>query len=269
MRLKDEFKVDQGYKIDPRRLTVEQGWNARHDTPELREANGELKESIRNNGVLEPLTFYVRGEEIIVTNGHRRLAMVMELIAEGVEIEKVPCRVESGANDADRCVSMLTRNSGLRLTPLETAEVVKRLTGYGWDETKIRAKTGFSPTYLDWCMRLLESPQEVLAQVESGKVSASLAVKVQRENPADAPSILQEAGEIAQAQGKTKTSPKHVKEAQEARGEAKEGEPKRTRKDWPKEGPALVKQVAKAISHSDPIKGLKVLSDYYETHFGA
>lgn len=246
MRLKDEFKVDQGYKVDPRRLKVDPGWNARHDTQELREANAELKASIKANGVLESLTGYVNGEEIIITNGHRRLGVTMELIAEGHEILTVPFRIETG-NDADRCLAMITRNSGLRLTPLETAEVVKRLSAYGWDDAKIKAKTGFSVTYIGNLMRLLESPQAILNEVEAGKVSASLAVQVQKDNPAEAPAILQEAREIAKASGKAKTTPKHVKAAQEAREPVKIDRPK---VDWEAVGPKLLEHLDKIFSLS-------------------
>jgi ParB-like chromosome segregation protein Spo0J len=245
VRLKDEFKTDQGYKIDPKRLVVDPGWNVRIDTPALREENLELKESIRALGVLEPLTFYVRNDEdLVITNGHRRLAMVMELISEGVEIRTVPGRLEPPGNDSDRCLSMLSRNSGLRLPPLETAIVVKRLMGYGWDDAAIRAKTGFSDTYTAYLMSLLASPAPILSEVKAGNISAHLAVQVQKDSPAEAPQIIQEAGEIAKASGAKRTAPKHVKEAMQARAKAN-GTPEPIR--WAKVGPQAI-SLLRAVS---------------------
>ena len=266
------------FMFDPRQLREDPGWNARHDTPELREHLDTLKGSIRSLGVLEPLTCYVSGEDLIVTNGHCRLKATMELIAEGVEIVSVPVRVEDkGTNEADRALSMLSRNSGKPLTTLETAEVVKRLMGYGWDEAKIKAKTGFSGTYIGRLLTLLESPEPIRAAVDRGEVSASLAVEVQKSNPADAHAVLQEAGEIAKAAGAPRTMPKHVQAAQEAREEAKEPVPegqapapaKKTLRGWPDDAKALAKEVKAFVNATNLEKAAKRLCDYYEANLGA
>jgi len=255
------------FMFDPRLLKEEPGWNARHDTPELREHLNTIKGSIRALGVLEPLTCYVSGEDLIVTNGHCRLQAVTELIAEGAEIVSVPVRVEDkGTNEADRVLSMLSRNSGKALTTLETAEVIKRLLGYGWDEGKVAAKTGFSMTYIGRLLVLLESPAPILAAVERGEVSASLAVQVQQECPEDAPAVLQEAGVIAQAAGAPKTTPKHVKAALEARNEANPGQIRP--EDWKVLGPKLKAAVERALGEPNQGKALTKLNAFYAANFG-
>jgi ParB-like chromosome segregation protein Spo0J len=272
-RLKDRaISTKDLFMFNPRDLRQEEGRNARHMTPELREHLNTLKGSIAAMGVLQPLTVFAHGDDLIITDGHCRHTAVMELLDEGVEIAAVPVRLEEkGTNDADRVLSMLTRNGGKPLTALETAEVVKQLLGFGWDVAKVSAKTGIPGYTIARHLELLEAPAPVLAMVERGEVSASLAVAVVKASPADAPAILQEAGEIAYASGSTRTAPKHVREAQEARQEAQENPtaPKKARIDWPKVGPKLKRLVEDAITATDNTKPLKRLSDFYEATFGA
>lgn len=270
MRVQDFLKRKDMFQADPRVLKIRPGWNARHDSPDLRNANAELRESIRANGVLEPLTIIQDEETFYVTNGHRRLGAVMALIAEGVEIATVPVRLEErGTNEADHVLSMLTRNSGKPLTPLETAEVVKRLLGFGWDLAKVAAKTGFTPAHLDWLLKLLETPEPVKALVSQGDVSATLAVQVVRKaGAADAPAILQAASNLAKADGKAKAKPRHVQEAMEARNEPAPPAP-RARVDWSKVGPKLKAQVETALGIPDPVKALEGLNKFFTAQFGA
>jgi len=269
MRVQDCLKRKDMFQADPRVLKMKDGWNARHDTVELRNANAQLKESIRANGVLEPLTVIQDADEFYVTNGHRRLTAVQELIAGGVEIATVPVRLEErGTNEADHVLSMITRNSGKPLTPLETAEVVKRLLGFGWDLSKVAFKTGFTPSHLDWLLKLLEAPEPVKAMVSQGDVSATLAAKVVKEaGAAAAPGILQTASDLAKADGKTKAKPRHVQEALEARNEPAPPEP-RARVNWSKVGPKLKTQIQTALGNPDPAKALEGLNKFYTAQFG-
>lgn len=198
----------------PEQITIVDGWNCRvYDTPENVAADAELKESIRENGVLEPLAVYMKDGKVCLSNGHRRLRQVMALIAEGVEIESVKAIVEErGTNEADHVLSQITRNSGKPLTPYEQGLVFKRLIGFGWDETQIAKKTGFSRTHVANMLNLQEAPVEVQEMVKDGTVSASLASKVVRDAPnvEAAKETLREALGVATDGGKTRVTEKHV-----------------------------------------------------------
>lgn len=264
--------------LDPRLLKVDPDFNLRDATPARLASLEHLKGMIKAEGVLVPLVIKrtAEGDGYVVVDGHGRLSCVMALIQEGHDIKSVPTRFEpKGTNDVDRILSMITLNSGEPFSPLEKAKVVKKAMGYGLTEAEIAAKIGITVSYINSVlMPLLESPQEILNQVKTGKVSAALAVQVQKDSPAEAASILQEAGEIAAATGASKTAPKHVAAAKEAREDAK-AEPgqepppaKRPRVDWLKVGPKLARQVEQAITATDPIKGLEKLSKFYETAIG-
>ena len=211
-----ELAVKRGNLLffKPEQIHIVDGWNCRiYDTPEAIESDRELKESIRENGVLEPLTVYQKDGKICLSNGHRRLRQVRELIAEGVEIESVAVIVEGrGTDEADHILSQITRNSGRPLTPYEQGLVFKKLIGFGWDEAQIAKKTGFSRTHVTNMLNLHEAPVEVQAMVKSGQVSASLASKVVRESPdtETAKQTLRDALGVANEAGKDRVTEQHV-----------------------------------------------------------
>ena len=171
------------FMIDPRVLCEEDGWNVRVNTPELQEHIEQLALSIAENGVLEPLTVYWDGETPVVTNGHCRRMATLLAISRGADIAAVPVRVEERySNEADRVLSMITRNSGKPLSMLEQAEVVKRLAAFGWDKKKIAAKAGKSVQHIENILVLAGSPEELKRQVAQGDVSASNAVSLTRKH---------------------------------------------------------------------------------------
>ena len=67
MKLQDHLKRKDMFMALPDDLTEDPGWNVRLDTPELQAHIAMLRESIRTLGVLEPLTVYNQGDQIIVT----------------------------------------------------------------------------------------------------------------------------------------------------------------------------------------------------------
>lgn len=209
-------KIAQGrsdlYRLAPQDLKVKEGWNVR-DEESLDLA--ELKESIKELGVKQPLTVQTEGDDIFVTDGHRRYFAVMELISEGVEIKTVPVQVEDRySNAADHIASMIVRNSGKPLTAIEQARVFKRLHDYGLTETEIAHKVGKSRQWIVSMLELNAAPEEVKALVKTGKVTATLAQQtLAKEGSEKAAETLTKAVKKAEAEGKTKATAKHVEKS--------------------------------------------------------
>ncbi len=174
------------YPFDPRLLKIDARYNIRElDAPDEREALDELKEQIRESGVRVPLEVRLAGEDVLIVAGHRRHKVVMELIRDGVEIETVPIIHEpKWASDAERDLSLITSNSGKPLSPMQKAEVVRRLLAHGWDEKKIAAKIGVTDNTVRRFIEMLALPEAVKEQVKQGDVSATLAVKTVKNLPA-------------------------------------------------------------------------------------
>lgn len=211
MRFQDHGKRGVLQFISPSVITEEPGWNVRRESPELHAHIRALADSIREVGVKEPLTVFVEGERMVLTNGHCRLAAVRMLEKEGVTIEQIPVRTEEKtANDADRVASMLVRNSGRPLTPLEQGEVAKRLVAYGWPTSRIAKQAGLTDGYVVQLLALAAAPAEVQGMVARGEVSATLANKVHRKAGKEAPRVLRESLAAAREKGKDKVTQKDL-----------------------------------------------------------
>ncbi len=241
MRLQDMGKRVDMYQIDPELITEEEGWNVRDDNDELRAHIRMLADSIKEVGVLEPLTGYLKEGKPVLTNGHCRLLAVKLARSEGAEIKLVPFRNEpKTSNEADRTLSMLTRNSGKPLTGIEQAGVIKRLLAFGWSQTEISKKTGFTPPHIGNLLTLAGAPVAVQEMVKQGKVSATLATEVVKsDGPEKATEVLKDAVGDAESKGKKKATKKNVETVEKSGPEPHAQDiPKKI--NWKKIGPELL-----------------------------
>jgi hypothetical protein len=200
------------YQVDPRVLQEAPGWNVRLPGPDLDAHIRFLADSIKEEGVREAVTCYLEGDNLFVTNGHCRLKATMLAISEGAEILSIPMALEDRySKEPDRVLSMITRNTGKPLTAIETAEVMKRLLRFGWDVAKISIKTGYSVSQIKNFLELSGAPDEILAMVNNGEVSATLATKIVKEKgAAEAVEVLKGAVETSKKSGKKKATQKDI-----------------------------------------------------------
>ncbi len=163
------------FMVDPDKLIEDPSWNVRVRTPELKAHIRWLADSIKDQGVKEPLTIWMNNGVPTVSNGHCRLLAVKIAKGEGSEIKTVPVRLEERySSEGDRILSLIIRNSGKPLEPLETAEVVKRLRNFGWSNKEIASKTGYSLAQIGNFLNMSSWGQDLKKPIEEGKVSASL-----------------------------------------------------------------------------------------------
>ena len=232
-------KMENILQLEPGDLVEREGWNVRlENDPENIAHIGQLAESIFNVGVLEPLTAYRDGTDAegaaryIVTNGHCRLAAVRQAIARGAPIRSVPVRLEpKSASEADHTFSMVARNTGKNLSQLELGFACKRLIAFGWSDTDLAAKSGYSLQHIRNVLTLAAAPKPVTDLVETGQVSASLAVQAIAAEGDGAGETLQAAVEVAKEEA--------------AANPKKAGRPKGS-KNAPAPVKATMKHVAKA-----------------------
>lgn len=200
-------------QLSPDQLIELEGWNVRlADDPDNLAHIEQLAESIFHVGVLEPLTAYhaTRAGEYVVTNGHCRLEAVRQAIARGAPIKSVPVRLEpKTASEADHTFSMIARNSGKNLSPLELGIACKRLLPFGWTLEDLAAKTGYGIQQIRNVVQLANAGAEVTKLVETGQIAATLAVQaIQAEGPAQAAETLKEAVKVAKAEDAAKPAGK-------------------------------------------------------------
>lgn len=197
------------FKINPAHIKVEAGFNAREDFD-----IEDLKPSIKENGVLQPLVVQQKGEEIILRDGERRYRTVMALIEEGVDIKTVPVRVVR-MREEDLVASLLTLNSGKPLTMFEQGNAFARLEAYGWSRNAISTKTGKTEAWISNCLTLHLAPVEARQKVRDGLISASNLLEVIRQSNGDDAKIVKtvnKAVETAKANGRKKATSREIRE---------------------------------------------------------
>lgn len=199
-----------GLRLDPRKVEIEKGFNARDfGTEENKTHVRGLADSIKEIGVQVPLRVRLVGETFRIVDGESRLRATLLAIEEGAPIETVPAIVEpKGVDDAARTAMLLVANSGKRLTPLEQAVVIARLTGFGWSPEQISASTGISRGHLSALTMLNSAPAAVKAAVKAGQVSSSTVIEVARDHGDEAGQVLADMIARAKEAGRDKATPR-------------------------------------------------------------
>lgn len=200
--------------VDPRNLRIPEGFNLREDFGDIE----GLSLSIEENGVRNPLSGYKANENGVevyyVTDGHRRYLATMAALERGVEIARIPFRLEGRTyTEVERICDMIIRNDGKNFTPYEHAKVFDKLTEkYGWTVAEIGKKFGKSHNFIRECLSYLTLPEEVQESIKSGEISAGAAKTVVKkiEDKEEAVKAIKEAVEVAKSKGKKTATEKDV-----------------------------------------------------------
>lgn len=222
------------WKLDPREIEIEDGFNVRTDFGDIE----RLMKSIIENGTesLAPLLVRKDGDHIYLIDGHRRLKAILRAIEKGHEIKSVPCQLEANITSEERrTLNLIIRNDGKPLTPLEEARVISRLVNFGWTEKDVAVKTGRSQTHIRNLTLLGNAPTEVLKQVDSGKIAASLVIDLTREVNGDADQLKAKVSEAIQAaadSGKDHASRKHLPTPPDGEPEIRQIPEASNKTDW-------------------------------------
>lgn len=204
-RLRDlKLSARDQFILDPAIIEIERGHNPRnYNLPENRAHLDELKASIKENGVLQPLLvrYEAESQSAVLVDGECRLRAVRELIKEGVEIVGLPAIQVAAGNEAERLCLALTANTGKPLSKWESGIAFNRLIKFGWDAAKISTKLGFSERFVNESMELSDAPEEVKMLLSERSVTPSLALDHIRKSGSGAVITLRAKVEEAKANG--------------------------------------------------------------------
>ncbi len=199
-------------------IKVMEGFNVRVRNSDYAIHICEIGESILSNGYMKdkPLSGFVANEGgqniIYVTDGHSRLEAVAYANERGAQITTVPVVTKpAGTSIEDLTVGLGTSATGRPLMPIEKAQVVKRLVGYGMEEAVIAKRLGITVGYVGDLLKLIAAPKKIRAMVESGQVSASNATDAIKKHGSNASDVLTEKLDAAMAAGKTKITKTTIK----------------------------------------------------------
>ncbi len=149
-------------------ISVREGWNPRSGDDEVE--HQALTDSVRAQGILQPLLVERTDEGAVLLDGHRRLAA-----ARAAGITDVPVIERSGeGGEAPQLAAALAANMRRRgLDPIEEARAYERAAKAGWPQRRIAEAVGCSPRHVSQRLRLLRLPDGVQEAIGEGVLPLS------------------------------------------------------------------------------------------------
>lgn len=132
-----------------------------------REKLDELAQSIKENGVIQPIIVRqspVIGYEILAGERRYRASLLAGL-------RSIPAVVKQLSDQEMMVQSIIENLQRENLNPIEEARAYESLVEKGFTHTEIADKMGKSRPYISNSIRLLSLPEQILSEVESGKLS--------------------------------------------------------------------------------------------------
>lgn len=201
------------FHVNPNDIIIEEGFNPRVDYGDLR----ALADSIIANGVKVPVRGFKKDGEFVLTDGHRRLKAVFLLLKDYPDAEiLIPFIIDPSEKSAEqRIIDVMICNDGLKLNPLEEAEIVNRLVNFGMSDKDIAKRTAQTKVYVSNLKLLYSAPEKIKNRIREGMVSATLVLDVLRnsEDFSDAIDKIEGAVEFVGASGKDKVVKKDLQQS--------------------------------------------------------
>lgn len=128
----------------------------------------ELADSIKLHGVIQPIIVNQTGSRYIIVAGERRFRA-----SKLAGLKTIPAIVKNYTEQQVKEISLLENIQREDLNPVEVANAMKELLDiYGWTQDVLADRLGKSRPAIANTLRLLTLQPEVLALIESGKLSA-------------------------------------------------------------------------------------------------
>ena len=132
-----------------------------------REKLNELAQSIKENGVIQPIIVRqspVIGYEILAGERRYRASLLAGL-------RSIPAVVKQLSDQEMMVQSIIENLQRENLNPIEEARAYESLVEKGFTHAEIADKMGKSRPYISNSIRLLSLPEQILSEVENGKLS--------------------------------------------------------------------------------------------------
>lgn len=196
------------FKVDPKVVEFEEGFNLREEGPELDAHLEAMYAAMKAGAYFPPIDVIVVDSRIVARDGHCRTRVAKRLVEEGTPVLLEARQVRG--NEAEQVFHMLGSAQGKAFTPLEQGRGFFRLIRYGMTVTQIAERTGMHRTTIDTGLLLAEAPVEVQRMISSGKIATQVAVDALKKHGSKAADHLGAVVARASAAGVTKVTRKHV-----------------------------------------------------------
>jgi ParB-like chromosome segregation protein Spo0J len=160
----------------------------------IREDYGDiplLAQQIEENGeVRVPCRGFKKDGKYYLTDGHRRYRAAMMILEKTGHIISLPIMSELGITEDKRILDMIICNEGKPLNALEHSDAIFRLYEMEYTDADVMKQTGWTKVYVSNLKLLHKASNEVKQKVKDGTVSATLAMKLLREEK-DSDKVMQ------------------------------------------------------------------------------
>ena len=132
-----------------------------------REKLHELAQSIKENGIIQPIIVRqspVIGYEILAGERRYRASLLAGLTS-------IPAVIKQLSDQEMMVQSIIENLQRENLNPIEEARAYESLVEKGFTHAEIADKMGKSRPYISNSIRLLSLPEQILSEVENGKLS--------------------------------------------------------------------------------------------------
>ena len=136
---------------------------------------GELAESIREDGLLEPIMVRTRGDRYEIVLGERRWRA-----AKQAGLEDIDAIVREVDDDTAFKLALVENIQRQSLDPIDEARAFRRLNGSGMSQAEIGRMIHKSQQFVADRMSLLKLPERVQYMVTARAVSPSIAQRLSR-----------------------------------------------------------------------------------------
>ena len=128
----------------------------------------EMAESIKQYGVIQPILVCPKNDRYMIVAGERRFRA-----SKLAGLKKIPAVVRDYTDQQIQEISLLENIQREDLNPIEVAKAMKELlNNFNWTQDELADRLGKSRPAVANYIRLLQLCPEVIALIESGKLSA-------------------------------------------------------------------------------------------------
>ncbi|MFV0388113.1 MAG: ParB/RepB/Spo0J family partition protein [Pyrinomonadaceae bacterium] len=127
----------------------------------------ELTQSIRANGIVQPIVVRKIGKQYEIVAGERRWRA-----AQRAELTKIPSVVREVSDDKLLELALIENIQRQELNPIEESKAYQKLLeAHGLTQEEVATRVGKTRTFIANYLRLLKLPEQVTDLVESSKLS--------------------------------------------------------------------------------------------------
>lgn len=182
------------------------------------DALNDLKASIKENGVIQPIILRRKDDRYEIIAGERRWRA-----AKAAGLERIPSIVREIDEETAAKISLIENVQRENLNPIEEAEAYKRLMSeYSLKQEELAKAVGKSRSYISNSIRLLNLDERIIGYIYEGKLTgghgkALLAIKNHEDQLEAANRIIELGMNVREAEEKAKVSKKRSKKNKKAK----------------------------------------------------